>query len=67
MLAKRHILPEFHQKFYSLALILLGKDYRDVGGVFGEGINQRFSKAVVELEMCARIAMGDSHKIVSNL
>jgi hypothetical protein len=44
----------------------LTKDNTDLGGIFGISIEKGLSKAIEELVLCARVAMSDSHEIISD-
>lgn len=44
----------------------MAENYTDLGGIFGESIDEGFSQAVVELIKSTRVAVRNEHVVISN-
>jgi len=65
-LSQRNILIQIHQKFQSLALKFLTKNYAYLSWIFGKSIEEGFAKTIIEAILRIRVAMCHMYKIVSN-
>jgi hypothetical protein len=63
---QRNILKQIHQKFQSLILELLTKDYTDLSRILRICIEEGLPQAIVEPILGVRVAMGDMDKVVSD-
>lgn len=66
LLCQRNILIQIHQKFQSLALKFLTKNYAYLSWIFGKCIEEGFPKTVIEAVLGIGVAMRHMYEIVSN-
>lgn len=66
LLSQRNILIQIHQKFQSLALKFLTKNYAYLGWIFGKSIEEGFAKTIIEAILRIWVAMRHMYEIVSN-